>query len=157
MLKLINPIIHSVHKMVKDMWQVLQYLLQNYKRVFDHFVDIRHYSVESFFLLSRSKSFLQIIFFFNVIIYTLFSWTIITSLTNQIIPYNLQNVLWTFFGVTFVPGFLFISFGCLFSRCIRPTTLFKRRLWNRRFLVKFSKFIKKIWLNLYEIHGCFSV
>ena len=43
-LELINPITHSVHQMVKDM---LQILLQDFlKRVCDHFVDIRRYSVK---------------------------------------------------------------------------------------------------------------
>ena len=35
-----------VHKMVKPTLKTLQQMLQDFKRVFDHFVDTRHYNVK---------------------------------------------------------------------------------------------------------------
>ena len=41
-----NLIMHSVHKVVIQALKILQQMLKDFQRVFDHFADIRCYSVK---------------------------------------------------------------------------------------------------------------
>ena len=43
---MLDPILPGVHKMVKHTLNVLQYLLQDFKRVFDHVVDTWRYEIK---------------------------------------------------------------------------------------------------------------
>ena len=38
---LVNPIMPSIHKFVKHMLKILQLILQDFKHMFDHFMDTR--------------------------------------------------------------------------------------------------------------------
>ena len=41
----LNPLTSDVHKMIKHFLKILQQMLQDFGRMFDHFVDIRQYRV----------------------------------------------------------------------------------------------------------------
>ena len=42
---LLDPVMPTVHKMVEHTLKLLQYLLQDFKREFDYFVNTKHFSI----------------------------------------------------------------------------------------------------------------